>query len=375
MTHRVLQVIPEMDIGGAERTCLEVATALVTAGHMAHVATTGGGMVPALEQAGAAVHIRNVKTKNPLAIIRNAFWLAALIRKNQITLIHARSRAPAWSAWWASRMTGIPYLATYHGTYKAKGKVKRTYNAVMTKGPITIANSQFIKDHILAEHDILPEQIIVIPRGADLNQFDPEKMETGRIKNLESQCNIPDNTNIILLPARLTSWKGQSVLIEALANITWPFTALLVGDHQGRDEYKKDLINQIHNLNLQDRVHLVGPCDDMPAAYALADVVVSPATEPEAFGRVAIEAQAMTKPIIASSHGGHLETVIPNQTGWLTTPNDPLALAAALDDWHAMAHNERQEMGLAGQRHVRENFSTASMTTKTLNVYSRLDPL
>ncbi len=373
MTHRILQVIPEMYIGGAERTTVEVAKALVDAHHEAYIATLGGPLADQAEAAGARLFARDVKSKNPVMIWRNTQWMRRLIQEYNIDLIHARSRAPAWSAYWAAKAEGIPYLATYHGTYKAQGALKRAYNAIMTKGQLTIANSGFIKDHIIAEHGLDPDRIVVIPRGANTEQFDPQALSPDRLQALKSAWGLHDLPGLVLLlPARLTPWKGQSLLLEALAQVQFPFTALLVGEDQGRHEYTAELRRTRDRLGLGDRVHLVGGCQDMPAAYGLCDVVVSPSTEPEAFGRVAIEAMAMGKPIVASDHGGHRETILSGRTGILHAPGDVHALAQALDQVAQMPQESRDQMGMMGRQHVVDHFSTQAMTKATLSVYDRL---
>ncbi|OJU12259.1 MAG: glycosyl transferase, partial [Caulobacterales bacterium 68-7] len=320
----LLQVTPELETGGAEQTTLDVAHAVIAAGGRALVAARGGRMVARLEADGGRLAQMPVQSKNPLVMLGNAARLTDLIRKEGVDLVHARSRAPAFSALWAAQAAKVPFIATYHGVYNAKSGLKRWYNAVMTRGDLVIANSEFTRDHVIAEHGIAPEKVVAIPRGIDLRRFEPGMVAPARVEALRTAWNVdPSERRMkVLLAGRLTRWKGQALLIEAAARLQIEglgdkILFLLAGDDQGRTEYRAELEAAIRAAGLQDTVRLVGHCDDMPAAYLLADLAVAPSLEPEAFGRTAVEPQVMGRPVIAAAHGATRETVVPGETGWL----------------------------------------------------------
>jgi glycosyltransferase involved in cell wall biosynthesis len=327
----VLQVLPSLITGGVERGTVEIAQAIAEAEATALVASAGGPMVRQIERAGG-IHITlPLTTKSPFGIWRNASTLEALIRDRKVSLVHARSRAPAWSAWLACERTGVPFVTTYHGTYGEGVPFKRRYNSVMARGRIVIAASHFIADLVAVRHQVDPARIRVIPRGVDPAVFDPAIVSGSRIAKLAAEWRLPDGVRTVVLPGRLTSWKGHTVLLDAIAHLARPdVMCVFVGSDQGRHGYARDLQDQATRLGIADRLRLVGQCDDMPAALALSDVVVHASTQPEAFGRVVIEAQAMGRPVIASDLGGPVETVRHGETGWRVRPNDPVALAAAI---------------------------------------------
>ncbi|MEI7711594.1 MAG: glycosyltransferase family 4 protein [Rhodospirillales bacterium] len=363
----ILQVLPSLVTGGVERGTIEIAQAIVEADGVASVASAGGPLVATLERAGARHFTLPLNTKNPVAIWRNAARLEALIRTEKIVLVHARSRAPAWSAWIACQRTGIHFVTTYHGTYAENFPLKRQYNAVMARGEIVIAASRFIADTIRAQHGLPEDRIRVIPRGVDPAIFDPAAVVTDRLVRLARRWRLPDGAPTVTLPGRLTSWKGQSVLLEAVARLTRKdVCCVLVGSDQGRSAYSARLMKEAANLGIADRVRLVGHCEDMPAAMMLSDAVVHASTRPEAFGRVVIEAQAMARPVIASDLGGPVETVQQGVTGWRVAPNDPQALAAALDIALAMGTEERQALGARARASVP---TVRAMQEATLDVY------
>ncbi len=376
----VLQVIPELDTGGAERTTVDVAKAVLGAGGKALVATRGGRLQTEIEEAGGTVINMPVHSKNPVTIFLNIFRLRRIIKHEAIDVVHVRSRAPAWSALAAARLTGTRFVTTYHGTYTAKSALKRFYNSGMARGDEVIANSAFIADRIRAEHAGLSPSLTVIHRGTDMSLFDPAAVSEDRKQALRKDWSIsaPDET-IILLPGRLTAWKGQRVLVEAAGLLKdkgcEDFTIVLAGDAQGRDNYEKDLWDLIRSLDLATRVRMPGHCADVPAACALSTLVVSASTEPEAFGRVAVEAQAMGRPIIASEHGGSLETVMVDDgamTGWRVEPDDPEALAEAIAEALKMSAAKRSEIGARGRANAQANFSVEAMCDSTLEVYDRV---
>ena len=375
----ILQVIPELETGGAERTTLEVAEAVIRAGGRAVVVSQGGPLVAPLEALGARHITLPMASKNPLTMYLNAGRLARLVAAEGADLIHARSRAPAWSAWRAAQQTGVPFITTYHGIYKARSKWKRRYNSVMARGDYVIANSDFTRSNVLTEHypDPLrdPARLITIHRGADLRRFDPEGVEPARLAALEDAWQGGSALKV-LLPGRLTSWKGQKALIEAaqILRVSDPeldFRFVLAGSAQGRDNYRADLESAIAKGDVGHMVILPGNCSDMAAAYKWADIGISASTRPEAFGRVAIEAQAMGRPVIATAHGGAMETVVDGVTGYLVPPGDATALAHAISGFAEMPDRERQDMGARARRHAETNFSIEKMTDATLNVYMK----
>ncbi|MBS0295040.1 MAG: glycosyltransferase family 4 protein [Proteobacteria bacterium] len=374
----LLQVVPSLETGGAEQSTLDVAAAVVRDGGRAIVASCGGRMVKLLKASGAEFVPMPVQTKNPLLGVVNAFRLAALIRREKVGVIHVRSRAPAFSALWASKMTGVPMVATYHGAYPAKSGLKRWYNSVMTKGAVVIANSAFTRDHLLAQHAVDPEKVVTIPRGLSLNRFDPAAVPSARTAELRAVWGVAegDRRVRILLPGRLTRLKGQLVLIEAAARLyaqgRRDFLILLVGDDQGRGAYRAEVQDAIAQAGLSGAVRLLGHCDDMPAAYLAADIVAVPSTVPETFGRTAVEAQAMGRPVIASALGGLTETVVPGESGWLAPARDVDAWTQALQVALDAGSERRAAMGQAGQARVRRLYALETMTNSTLAVYARV---
>ncbi len=378
MSLTVLQVIPELDAGGAERTTVDIAKAIVAAGGRALVASQGGRLERELRDAGGELVRLDVKSKSPATIWANARKLADLIRAENVDVVHARSRAPAWSALRAARDAKRPFVTTYHGTYNAKTRLKRWYNSVMARGDVVIANSRFIAERIRAEHKIADDRIVVIPRGADLEVFDRRRIEPERIAALRAdwRAGVEGEKFVILLPGRLTRWKGQAVAIEALAGLSdlaeTPPVLVMVGDEQGRDGYRAELERLAEDRLVADKVRFPGHCDDMPAAYACADLVLSTSVEPEAFGRVAVEAQIMGRLVVASDHGGARETVVDGQGGWRAPPGDAAALAGAIRRIAAMSPDDRFAAGQRGAARTRREFSVEAMQTATLSVYERV---
>lgn len=369
---RVLQVIPELDAGGAERSAVDVARAVVASGGKSWIATEGGRLASEAEASGATIVKGSFASKNPLTIWKNAGVLADFVRKENISIVHARSRAPAWSAFYAAQRTGIAYVATYHGVYNAKGSLKRYYNGIMARGDAVIANSQYTADHVLAEHQVDPAHLYVIPRGIDVAGFTPDNVSPARIDAIRSAWGLTPGKPVIVLPNRLTRWKGQLVLVEALAKLRGDFQAVMVGDAQERDGFVEELKTAIASAKLTDIVRIPGHCSDMPAALLLADVVVAPSIEPEAFGRAAVEAQAMQRPLVATRLGAQSETVVDGVTGFLVPPNDAAALAHAIAQALAMTPEQRAAMGRAGRERVLRLYTVESMCVATLDVYRKV---
>ncbi len=369
----VLQVLPGLGHGGAERSTVDVAAALVAAGGRAIVASGGGPLVPELERAGATHVALPAQSKNPWVMARNLGRLTQIIGQFGVDIVHGRSRAPAWSAWAAARRTGRPFVTTFHGTYNFGNPAKRWYNSVMTRGDRVIANSRFIADHIRANYRVDAARLRVIPRGIDLARFDAERIAGERLDRLAQAWELPEGAPVVMLPGRLARWKGQAVLIDALGRLgRRDLRCLLVGAEQGRGGYRRELEARARRLGLQAVVRIAGHCDDMPAAYLLADVVVSASTDPEAFGRVAVEAQAMGRPPIATAHGGAAETVIDGETGWLVPPGDAEALAGALERALALGQAAREALAGRAIAHVREHFGRDLMCARTIALYREL---
>jgi glycosyltransferase involved in cell wall biosynthesis len=369
----VLQVLPRLETGGVERGTVDIAAALMRAGWRAVVASAGGPMVREIERAGGVHVTLPVDSKNPITIRKNIARLGEVIRAQGVHLVHARSRAPAWSAWYAAREARVPFVTTFHGTYNVENRFKRWYNAIMTRGHRVIAISEFIGRHVVGTYGISPSLVRVIPRGIDVVNFDTQRVSAERVMQLARAWRLPDGVPIVMLPGRLTRWKGQTVLIEALARLgRRDLCCLLVGSDQGRSDYRAEIEQLVKAHGLDGVVRAVDHCRDMPAAFKLADVVVSASTDPEAFGRVVAEASAMGRPVIASDHGGAREIVLPGETGWLVPPGDADALAAALDE--ALSLDESQRMALAetANAYIRERFSREQMCASTLAVYEEV---
>lgn len=367
----VLQVLPAMGAGGGvERGTVEIAEAVVQAGGRAIVASAGGPAVHELTRVGAEHVELPVDSKNPVVMWRNVERLAELIEAEGVALVHARSRAPAWSAYYAARRAGVPLITTFHGTYNRSWWAKNIYNSIMTRGERVICISDFIAGHVRRYYGMPVERIRVIHRGVDLGRFDPARVSAERVIKLSTDWRIDDGRRVVMLPGRLTRWKGQSVFIEAIARMgRKDILCLLVGGDQGRDAYRDELEEMVLRHGLGDVVRIVDHCADMPAAYMLTDVVVSASTDPEAFGRVVTEAQALGRPVIATDHGGAKETVIEGVTGWLVPPGDPDALAAALERCLDLDPVQREAVSARAIDHVRQYFSKDAMAWKTLNVY------
>jgi len=369
----VLQVLPSLETGGVERGTVEIVQAVVAAGGTALVASEGGRLVGAVERAGGR-HVRlPMATKNPVAVWVNAGRLVELIKAEQVGIVHARSRAPAWSALLAVRRTGARFVTTYHGVYNEGVPGKRRYNAVMARGDRVIAISRYVADLLAARHAVEPARIRIIPRGIDPVLFDPASVSSPRTARLAEAWRLPEGAPVVMLPARLTRWKGGGVLIDAMARLTrTDACCVLVGATQGRERFAKALESQAQALGIAARLRLAGHCDDMPAALMLADVVVSASLDPEGFGRAVIEAQAMGRPVIATDHGGAAETVEHLVTGWRVPPGDADALAAALDHALNMRPGDRDALGERARTSVCAHYTAAAMQAATLGVYREL---
>ena len=378
-----MQVIPELDAGGAERTTVDIAEALASVGVRALVATEGGRLVGELQAKGGEWLPFPAASKNPAAMLMNVRALAALIKKEKVDVVHARSRAPAWVALAATKWTKTPFLTTYHGAYSGKSPPKVLYNSVMARGDVVIANSEYTAQLIRSAHPFAAPKIRVIPRGTDLSSFQATMVDHTRVLSLREGWGVGPHERIVLLAARLTGWKGQRVLIDAakimvdqgLRDVAF----LLAGDPQGREDYVKELDALIESRGVTGVVRRVGHVVDMPAAMMAAAAIAVPSIEPEAFGRVAVEAQAIGTPVVVSNLGAVPETVLapPDvqpeaRTGWRVPPGDAMALANALMQALALRPSARDSLAQRGRLHAETHFSLHQMVEKTLDVYSAL---
>ncbi len=369
----VLQVLPRLVTGGAERGAVDIAVTLAESGGTSLVASEGGPMEYELKRAKIA-HVKlPLASKNPVVMYRNVARLVGLIEAHDVDIVHARSRAPAWSAVVAARRTGRHFVTTFHGAYEVGNALKRRYNAIMVKGERVIANSEFIARHIRETYNVDPARVRVIRRGVDLTRFDPERASAERVIQLANKWRLPDGVPVVMLPGRLARWKGHRGLIEALTHLRdVELLCVIVGTDERRGAYRAELERLIARHALGGRVFLPGHCDDMPAAYMLADVVVSASTQPEAFGRVVSEAQAMGCPVVASDHGGAREQVLGNRTAFLYPPGDAAALAEMIRKALALDAGARERLAAEARAHVKANFDKTHMCAATLALYREI---
>lgn len=378
----ILQIVPDLQSGGAERAAVDVAEALSQAGARCLVASRGGRMVSELQSKGGVWLPFPAATKNPIMMALNSVQLARIIRDEGVDIVHARSRAPAWTAYYATRQTGVKFVTTYHSAYCGASPVKLRYNAIMAAGDAVIAISDFVAQRIRDLHPEAAGRVVVIPRGADLRSFSPAAVEPGRVARIRAAWGVAPHERVVLLPARLSARKGHAVLIDAAKRLmsdgAQDLRFVFAGDSHS-DSFRRSLDAQIARAGLANCVTCVGYCEDMPAAYLAAAVVAAPSTEPEAFGRIAIEAQAMGAPVIVSDIGASPEIVLgPPQTspaqatGWRVPPGDVVALAEAIGAALALQASARDDLTFRARRNVLSRFSVDEMTRATLDVYKRL---
>jgi glycosyltransferase involved in cell wall biosynthesis len=368
----VLQVLPSLVSGGAERGTVELAGALVAAGWTSYVASGGGPLEREIARAGAMHLTLPLASKNPLVMRRNTVELIRLIRRFGVDIVHARSRAPAWSACAAARATGRHFVTTFHNAYGARTALKRRYNSVMAQGDRVIAISDFVADHAASVYGVGRDRLRTIPRGVDLEIFDSNRVGAQRIINLACQWRLPDGLPVVMLPGRLTRWKGGLDFIAAIATLgRRDICCVLVGSEQ-RHGFRRELEAAIRDNGLAGVFRVVEECRDMPAAYMLTDAVVSASRHPEGFGRIIVEAQAMGRPVVATDHGGARETIVPGATGWLAPPRDPAAIAAAIGEALALAAHERRQLAERSIAHVAARYTSEAMCARTIRVYEEL---
>jgi len=368
----VLQVIPSLISGGVERGTVDLARSLVEAGWTALVASSGGPMERDLARAGARHITLPLASKSPLTIRRNARTLEQLIRRERVDIVHARSRAPAWSGWLAARAANRRFVTTFHNAYAIDLPLKQRYNAVMARGERVIAISNFVAEHVARVYGVGPDRLRTIPRGVDLSVFNPGKVRGDRVVALANHWRVPDGAVVVLLPGRLTRWKGGLDFIEAIARLERRDLCCVFAGSEQHKGFRREIETTIERRGVGGLFRIVEDCRDMPAAYALADVVVSASTEPEGFGRVVVEAQAMGRPVIATAHGGARETIVAGATGWLVAPGDPAALSAAIGEALTLSGDERDALGRRAMAHIAAHFTREEMCARTIDVYEEL---
>lgn len=375
--YRILQVIPAFETGGVEQGTLDVAHALAKEGHSAFVVSEGGSMVTGLPQSNA-FHIQiNLNTKNPAKIFKNSLRLKKLIREERIDLVHARSRAPAWSAYLACKQTKTPFVTTFHSTYGHKNPLEIWYNSVMVRGTRIIAISNFIRQHIIHYYQPYTKnsecQIDIIHRGVDLERFNVHNIKEERCQHLRDKWNIPKDHSIIIVPGRVVRRKGHKLLLEILKNLSHDkWICLFVGKVDPNSQYTREINQKIKSLNLQSQVKVVGNCTDMPAVNLLATIVLVNSTVPEAFGRTMAEAGAVGTPVIASALGAAPEIIEHGKTGWLIPPDNPNVLTEHLNKALSMTSQQREAFSERAQKRIRGLFTKETMCEKTLKLYEEV---
>ena len=377
---KVLQVIPKLGYGGAETGCYDIAHYLPENDCGSFIVTSGGELLKFIDKKKVKIIKLPVHSKNPLIIFINFLALVAIILVKNISIVHARSRAPAWSCLLAAKITGRKFVTTFHGTYNFNNKIKKFYNSVMVRSDLIIAGSNFIFSHIkdnYTKYLNAKKKLLVIFRGINVDYFDPTTKLDSDEKKLLKKWQIEKDKKIILLPGRLTGWKGQEVFIEAinLVNIELgyeAFYAVILGSDQGRDLYKKKLIRITEQHRLNNQVKFIDHCNDMALAYKVSDIVISASIEPEAFGRVAVEAQSMEKPIIASDIGGSNETIIDEKTGFLFESSNAKSLSEKILKVLSMDETLLQSIGKEGRKNIIQKFNVEKMCFSTYSEYKRI---
>ena len=376
---KVLQVLPHLGAGGVPQGCVDMAKALNQQGIESYIISAGGTRQQEVVEANSHHITLPVDTKNPFKMILNTYRLVIIIRQLGINIIHARSRAPAWSCLLAAELTKIPFVTTFHGTYNFNNICKKFYNSVMARGNGIIAISKFIHKHMLMHYSTFcaVTKIELIYRGIDVNYFSYAKVTADNIKVTRSQWQVKAAQMVLLMPARLTRWKGQNIVIEALNKIPRDqFKCIFVGSDQGRKQYKEKLLTLIQSYNLQDNILFIENGVNMPLLYASCDMVIHASSDPEAFGRTVAEAQAMGKPVIASSLGAPREIIIQDVTGWLFSPDNPQQLADHLEYHYALKQKQGddyfKEQASLARNNIMQNFSLTQMTSKTIALYYNL---
>jgi len=369
----IVQILPAMVRGGVERGTVEMADAIQKHGGRAVVISHGGPMVRHLDRLGATHHQLDVHTKNPFRWPQVRRQLKAILSRENADLVHIRSRVPAWIALPAAAALGIATVSTVHGRFVAMSAFKRIYNRKLLKTDHVIAISNYVKDLITSQYVGVEDRLTVVHRGVDIDLFNPGNVNQTRIVNFVEGLAIPEDVPVIMLPARATMWKGHRILLQALAKIKdRPFICLMIGAGDGKPAFVSELVRLGQQLGLEGRFRLTPLVDDMPAALMVADVVAMPSITPEPFGRVALEAQAMGRPVVAFDHGGATESIRHGETGWLATPGDADSLAAALQAALDLGPRKRKMLAATARQHIEANFSTETMCRQTIKIYRRV---
>lgn len=378
---KVLQVIPSLGYGGAETGCYDLAHFLPEKGCVSFIVTSGGELLKFIDKKKVKVFRLPVQSKNPFLILFNAIIISFIIIIYNINIVHVRSRAPAWSCFLATKLTFRKIVTTFHGTFNFSNRIKKFYNSIMVRSDLVIAGSNFIFSYINDNYGNFflnkKRKLLVIFRGINTNYFNPQKILPSKLEKFSKQHNINRNKFIILLPGRLTSWKGQKIFIEAIKllsekNNNPSFEAIILGGDQGRNVYKKQLLVLVQQYRLSKIIKFIDHCEEMPVAYGIANLVCSCSYEPEAFGRVSVEAQSMQLPIIASDLGGSRETVIKDKTGYLFKNKDPVALADSIAMVMQKDFNSLKSIGFEGRKNVLKRFDVDKMCQTTFTEYKKL---
>lgn len=371
----ILQVLPALGTGGLEQGALEIGSAIVQGGGASILASQGGPLAPQLQRLGIEHVNMEMLRKSPVTIVRAARTLERLIRERGVNIVHARSRIPAWAAWLATRRTGVPLVTTWHGVHDARWWGKELYNSALIRGDRVIAVSHYIAGRLVQEYGLSSERMRVIPRGADALRFDPDRVSAERVQAQARLWGVPHGARVILMPARLTRWKGQGVLLAALAQLRTVvpsgWVCVFVGPETD-SAFATWLSKRVHALCLGENVRFAGTCPDMPTAYALADIVVAPSLRPEPFGRTVVEAQLMGKSVIGTAQGAMVETILPGKTGFVVPPDDPVALAKTLEKVLQAEAEEAACLSESARAHVLKHYTTRRMQAETLSVYDEL---
>ena len=371
----ILQVIPTLNISGAEQGCFDVANYLTKNGFTSNVVTSSGYRIDQLEKNGSIVNKIPVHSKNPVTIIFNIFRILKVVKKNNINIIHARSRAPAWSCYFVAKIARIKFITTFHGTYNFNNKIKKFYNSIMLRSDYVIAISEFIYNEIKTKYAYSKKNISVISRGIDIKYLDPSKIDYKKVNNFLKDLNLENNSIKLVLPGRVSGWKGHKIAIEAMTYLreksSKDFVLLLVGPTDNL-KLKNNLLRKINELKLENRVKFIGPSKEMDLVYSTADIVLSCSTDPEAFGRIPVEAQAMGKVIIASNHGGHRETIINGLSGFLYPPLNPIDLANSIIKAISNEIYLDEQYKIKRRQNILDNFTDLNMCQKTLEVYNKV---
>lgn len=369
----ILQIIPELGQGGAEQGTIDVTAELVQAGSKAIVISQGGARLHDIKRVGGEYLELPVKSKNPVTMFHNIKRIRDVIEEYGVDIVHVRSRAPAWSAYYACKKTKAKFMTTFHAPYNIGSKLKQIYNSIMAKGERVIAISKHVEAYIHNNYVIDPSKVRLIHRGVAMDKFHPTMVKAERMIKLSQEWRIPDGAPVIMLPGRLTRWKGQLEFLEAIRILNRPDVfVILLGSDQGRKKYREEIDEAIREKGLEKQTRIIENCNDMPAAYMLATMVVSASIEPEGFGRIPIEAQAMGRPIIATNHGGATETVIHNETGWLVPPADSNTMAQVMRHVLSLSENARAILATKAMNHISNHFTREIMCDKTLDVYAEL---